>query len=154
MKGCDAVIGCDLHSYVEYRDKTAGLWKMVRMYVPYRWEPERLGLVEPFNGRNYELFAILAGVRGFAQPIAEPRGIPQDASNGVLCEYEAAEGWTHTPSWLTLAELRVASKDKKTYNKDERSYLKGFINGIEFMLGASWHWVDDIDVRVVFWFDN
>lgn len=147
-------MGCDIHSYVEYRNKDTGQWKMVRIYVPYRWEPERLRLVEPYNGRNYELFSMLAGVRGCATPIAEPRGIPQDASDGVLCEYEAAEGWTHTPSWFTLAELRVASKDKKTYNKDERSYLKGFISGIDFMLGASWHWVNDIDVRVVFWFDN
>lgn len=147
-------MGCDIHSYVEYRDKTTGLWKMVRIYVPYRWEPERLDLVEPFNGRNYELFAILAGVRGLAQPIAEPRGIPRDVSNGVLRKWEKDKEWNHTPSWLTLAELCVASKDKKTYNKDERSYLKGFINGIDFMLGASCHWVDDIDVRVVFWFDN
>ena len=91
-------MGCDIHSYVEYRDKASGLWKMVRIYVPYRWEPERLGLVEPYNGRNYERFSLLAGVRGFATPISEPRGIPQDASDGVRCEYESAEDWIHTPS--------------------------------------------------------
>ena len=147
-------MGCDIHSYVEYRNKDTGKWNMVRIYVPYCWEPERLDLVEPYNSRNYELFSMLAGVRGFATPISEPRGIPQDASNGVRREYESVEDWVHTPSWLTLAELRVASKDKKTYNKDERSYLKGLINGIDFMLGASYHWVDDIDARLVFWFDS
>lgn len=147
-------MGCDIHSYVEYRNKDTGKWNMVRIYVPYRWEPERLDLVEPYNGRNYNLFAILAGVRGFAIPIAEPRGIPQDASCGVRREYEMAEEWVHTPSWLTLAELRVASKDKKSYNKDERTYLKGLISGVDFMLNASWNWVDDVDVRMVFWFDS
>ena len=147
-------MGCDIHSYVEYRDKATGQWKMVRIYVPYRWEPERLDLVEPYNGRNYDLFSMLADVRGSATPIAEPRGIPQDASDEVRREYESVEDWVHTPSWLTLAELRVASKDKKTYDKEERSYLKGLINGIDFMLGASWRWVDDIDARIIVWFDN
>ena len=147
-------MGCDIHSYVEYRDKDTGQWKMVRIYVPYRWEPERLDLVEPYNSRNYELFSMLAGVRGFAAPIVEPRGFPQDASDGVRREYELAEEWMHTPSWLTLAELRVASKGKKTYSKDERSYLKELISGIDFMLSASWNWADDVDVRMVFWFDS
>lgn len=147
-------MACDIHSYVEYRDKTTSQWKMVRIYVPYRWEPERLDLVEPYNGRNYDLFAMLAGVRGCSTPIAQPRGIPQDASDGVRREYESVEDWVHTPSWLTLAELRVASKDKKTYDKDERSYLKALINGIDFMLDASCRWADDIDVRTIFWFDN
>lgn len=127
---------------------------MVRIYAPYRWDSERLELVEPYNGRNYELFSMLAGVRGFTTPISEPRGIPRDASDGVCCRYELVKDWVHTPSWLTLAELRIASKDKKTYNKDQRFYLKGLINGIDFMLGASYHWINDIDARIVFWFDD
>ena len=147
-------MGCDIYSYVEYRDKNSGKWNMVRMYVPYRWKPDGLNLVEPYHGRNYELFSMLAGVRGFATPIAEPRGIPQDVSDGVRREYNSVEDWVHTPSWLTLAELRVASKDKRSYNKDERGYLKELIFGINFMLLASWHWVNDTNARLVFWFDS
>lgn len=66
------------------------------------------------NGRNYDLFAALADVRnGYKSngklytitPIAEPRGIPSDASS-VYREY--ANEWRydgHSHSYFTLAEL-------------------------------------------------
>jgi hypothetical protein len=76
-------------------------------------------------GRNYGLFAILAGVRngrGFAgvkigeptTPISEPRGIPEDASPAYR---EIAEHWGsdgHSHSWLTLAELQRYDWDTNT----------------------------------------
>jgi hypothetical protein len=69
-------MGCDIHLFVEVRD--GGAWRPVKV----AWD---------MFGRNYDLFAILAGVRngcGFAGsvtgtgfvPISEPRGLPADLS--------------------------------------------------------------------------
>ena len=147
-------MGTDIHTRVEYRESDTGFWKMLYMYTPNKWHPEKLELVEPYNGRNYELFAALAGVRGWAEPIVAPRGIPQDVSNDVSDEYDREKDWVHTPSWLTLAELRVAAKDKKTYDKHVRNALKVLIGNVDFMFSAAWRWPDDVDVRIVFWFDS
>jgi hypothetical protein len=70
----------------------------------------------PLDGRNYDLFALLADVRngtGFAgvkrcdpiRPLAPPRGVPEDASYAWLAE---VDGWgidMHSHSYFTLAEL-------------------------------------------------
>ncbi len=58
--------------------------------------------------QNYELFAMLAGVRNYYQikPIAEPRGLPTDLSSFVAERAEAWYGDAHNYSWLTLQELK------------------------------------------------
>lgn len=71
--------------------------------------------IHPYENRNYDVFAILAGVRngiGFAgvdlgngfNPIAEPRGFPSDLSDYMK---HKAEEVVHTPSWLSLDELNA-----------------------------------------------
>lgn len=69
-----------------------------------------------YNGRNYDVFSILADVRngyGFAgvktgagfNPISEPKGLPDNVSTLV---YEASDAWGidgHSHSYLTLREL-------------------------------------------------
>lgn len=70
----------------------------------------------PLDDRNYTLFALLADVRngrGFAgvitgdriQPLAEPRGVPRDASYDWLstCDHWGPDMHSHT--YFTLAEL-------------------------------------------------
>jgi hypothetical protein len=60
--------------------------------------------------RNYELFAVLAGVArltndGF-QPIVPCRGLPEDLSPAIRAAAENPDGlWGHNYSWLTLKEL-------------------------------------------------
>lgn len=148
-------MGTDIHTHVEYREQETGNWKMLYMYTPYRWNPEKLNIVEPYSDRNYELFGALAGVRGWAEPIATPRGIPSDVSDGVSDKYNIEKDWgIHTPSWLSLLELIAAAQDKKTYDKNVRSSLKELISNIVFMLHSAHRWHDDIDVRIVFWFDS
>ena len=43
-----------------------------------------------YDSRNYQLFSILADVRGDYSPIVEPRGIPEDASTGYkyMCDQD------------------------------------------------------------------
>ena len=65
---------------------------------------------QPYHGRDYDLFAVLADVRndgrGWTPLIEENRGVPEDASEGWL---QFVDDWgydLHSKSWFTLAELR------------------------------------------------
>ena len=101
-------MGTDIHAFAERRG-------------PAGWEPcyesGETTEGEPFflrfycgQERNYELFAILAGVRrltndGF-QPIAPCKGLPDDLSPPVREAAESPDGlWGHNYTWLTLQEL-------------------------------------------------
>jgi hypothetical protein len=106
-------MGCDIHLYVEKR--TDGKW-----VAQGNFERDEDGYAQGgdryYDGRNYDLFAILANVRngrGFAgvktgdgfNPIAEPKGIPDDASAEIK---EIAESWDcdgHSHSHFTIREL-------------------------------------------------
>ena len=103
-------MGCDIHPHVERR--VNGKWEVLESDPP------------ALKHRNYNTFAILADVRngsGFAgirtgggfNPIAEPRGLPDDLSDelqGVKEErraYEDEPRWfgDHSFTWLTLREI-------------------------------------------------
>lgn len=148
-------MGCDIHPYVECRDKDTGKWVpiVMELVTPIRYKNSDQE-VSCYNGRDYTMFGVLAGVRGVNDPIVDPRGIPYDVTDYVKEKYEAGEDCYHTPSWLTLAELRLATKDKKRYNKMERASLKPLIHAIDFMGDQAWFFGSDMDIRVVFWFDN
>ena len=110
-------MGTDINMIAEVRRN--GVWKLSTAKVfknPWydpasdkKWAMEEYGS-KPDNSRNYDLFAILAGVRngeGFAgcrigeqfKPIADLKGCPDDMSkNKVL--FNDVYG-----SWLTLREL-------------------------------------------------
>jgi hypothetical protein len=89
----------------------------------YEYEPPastwgELKSVSPYDGRNYDLFAMLADVRngrGFAgcntgdgfTPISEPKGVPDDASAYYKWQANRYGVDGHSHSWLTLAELKA-----------------------------------------------
>lgn len=100
-------MGCDIHLYVEAREN--GVWV------------EKKG--DFYDGRNYNLFSVLAGVRNRHEiiPICEPRGLPEDVSESVRED----ECYDHSHSWLTLAELMA-------FDWTQTATLSGFVNGPEF----------------------
>lgn len=126
-------MGCDIHLYVEVR-QVDGSWKSADewakdedgyVYVPYE--------KQFYNGRNYDLFAILADVRngrGFAgiktgegfNPISAPRGIPADVSPEVKAKSDDWGGDGHSHSWHTVADLLAFDWTQTTINQ-------GWING-------------------------
>lgn len=151
-------MGCDIHIYVE--KKTSKAWEAIsgpnpyiadyEMYEKraleredvskaqnYRDEVSRMKQKEPvvmegwiYNGRNYNLFSILAGVRNTYEviPIAPPRGMPLEASGTVRNEHE---GWgldAHSCSYFTFAEiLKFDWENRGLENEgyvDEETYKK------------------------------
>lgn len=126
-------MGCDIHLGVEKR--VNGKWERVNPPDDYprdEWDKEQLAkhtlgsenhrwytarLAEKWYGdRNYEAFAVLAGVRNYfdIEPIAEPRGWPADMSEALKERIDfrkdrEIDDWLwfgdHTASWLTAREL-------------------------------------------------
>lgn len=112
-------MGCDIHFYVE--KKINGQWVSQDTWTREDADESDSYLTVPYgqayySGRNYDLFAILADVRngrGFAgiktgegfTPIAEPKGVPEDASAEVKEIVARWEGDGHSHSHLTLKEL-------------------------------------------------
>lgn len=138
-------MGCDIHLYVEKRNAD-GTWvavdKFVRDEADEPGEKGRLGVdyrTQIYSGRNYNLFAMLADVRngrGFAGiktgegfvPIAEPRGVPDDASPEFK---EIVEQWGcdgHSHSHHTLRQLL-------DYDWPQVSNLQGWVDAVSW---AKW----------------
>jgi hypothetical protein len=150
-------MGCDIHAIAEVR--TAGRWTASDWTV--------------FDGRNYGIFGFLADVRNYSESpvIAEPRGLPDDVDMTDEQRQEWADGWYHSASWLTLAELLAYDYDRVFWDRritrgnngaaraeegeGEHLPLREFLGEWYFTelqrLGALG--VPE-DVRLVFWFDN
>lgn len=112
-------MGCDIHAVIERRTKT------------HSGGHEWLHSGDPDIGRNYDIFAALAGVRNGVGmvPVAEPRGLPafdaderddRPCSEMVnLAERYGVDG--HSASWLTLAELKAFDTEQVVH--DDRLIL-------------------------------
>jgi hypothetical protein len=119
-------MGCDIHIHAEVKrgeawEKVGAIFKN-DYYDPerpsktdsdgYTWNPKYTD--EPYDGRNYRLFAILADVRNYDgwKPISSPRGLPEDVSPGIK---EKSDGWDcdgHSHTFFTLKELLDFNWDK------------------------------------------
>lgn len=121
-------MGCDIHMHVEC--KHDGVWKRHN--------------VEIYKGRNYELFGILAGVRGNSTPISYPKGLPVDVSYEVMQGHDLWGWGNHSASWLTFDEIWSSRFDYDNHSLD--------IIALD-MLSISRETRAE-DVRIVFWFDS
>lgn len=119
-------MGCDIHLVVEKRGENGEWVRAESMGQPW-WVKDGSQLEEPvrqewYRGRNYALFAMLAGVRNYPgldyksnkqllTPIAEPRGLPADVTEETK---KYSDEWGidgHSHSWLTLEELLAVDWD-------------------------------------------
>lgn len=125
-------MGCDIHEYYEVQQDD-GSWRLFNYQEKYREGNYEDGTPkydycamfdDPLHiGRCYRFFAFMANVRngsGFAgsdtgdelTPIAEPRGVPEDASDYYS---EVVDQWGddgHSHSWFTADELVNADWDQ------------------------------------------
>jgi len=110
-------MGCDIHLYTEAQktvnDKLQWInidnWRFNPYFTDGTDGEQKMEVKNLYRNRNYDLFTLLAGVRDYtgATPfIADPRGIPEDASPQTKEEAQRWGGDGHTHSWLTLAEIR------------------------------------------------
>lgn len=85
-------MGCDIHAGIER--KIEGKWILTEwLHIE----------------RSYTLFSRLAGVRAIGldpKPVAKPRGIPDEVSDGFKYHLNYWEGDAHSISWLTLEEMK------------------------------------------------
>lgn len=159
-------MGCDIHLYAE--KKVNDQWVTIDKWSDnpdYKSNPEgekpkiiKRGWSEDeiddrfyTDGRNYNLFCALAGVRKYIfsndpTQVAEEKGFPQDACNEIKEEYDSWGSDAHTASWLTLGELE--SYDWSEYGET----CNDFRNEVIPKMKAEN--VPPDDVRIVFWFDN
>ena len=150
-------MGCDIHFHIELLNGESNKWEHY---------------AAPNVKRNYDLFAVIADVRNYAniKPISEPKGIPDDISliTSIDCERIGRDGHSH--SWLDSSEIikledhlsEMATKDSsKNFLSYDLEY--GILNTYCFGDGfTSFLKYDDVeylpkpytDVRFVFWFDN
>lgn len=134
-------MGCDIHALIER--KVGNSW---------------LDSGDPDIGRNYEMFAALAGVRNRdgIVPIAEPRGLPgfkEWATYGGGERHIRWEDWSakpcramenmaeemgedgHSASWLTLAEIKAFDTEQTIH--DSRLVLERDEAGVATALCAA-----------------
>lgn len=121
-------MGCDIHMHVEC--KRRGEWVLHSEDI--------------YDCRNYELFGILAGVRGSSEPISYIKGLPSDVTDDVKSLYDSWEGGAHSASWLTFNEI---------YNS-RFYYENASLQHISFDMRRAKREAQAEDVRIVFWFDS
>jgi len=161
-------VGTDIHVFVEKFDEETKTWFMTKHEI------------EGAERRNYAFFGALANVRTWDDdPSREPKGLPEDASLGILDENKRWGTDSHSRSWETLerflellkkhsydfqdakiADLRVRQNN---LNKDEEAILNRYRNFENYVADWSCAWNSDIGAfipdtnlkfRVAFWFDS
>lgn len=111
--------------WAEVRKRTG--WEQIgHVFDEPKWMKTEEKTDQPYSGRNYNLFAMLADVRNrFDINGRAPRGVPTDATAEYLEEVEEWGGDGHSHSWLTLAELEA-------YDWDQTVRMGGFVTAKEY----------------------
>ena len=139
-------MGCDIHAHIEIKIKGKDHW--------IHWNQASIS-------RDYSLFEKMAGVRGsLSNAIYEPKGFPDDATEGTKLDYEQWGEDAHTPGYLNLKEIAEVEKwYGETYPGIASwnfSKQLGWLFGNTF--GGYFEFRHDYpeyleDARIVFWFD-
>ncbi|MFJ3877766.1 hypothetical protein ACIPW5_09940 [Streptomyces sp. NPDC090077] len=104
-------MGTDIHGFVECADE---------------WGEEpwcaAIDLALLYDGRDYDAFGCLFGVRNFAgfRPLAEGRGLPGDASPAVRAEHAGLGSDAHGATWIGWAELKRVDWSEPAQRVDAR----------------------------------
>ncbi len=109
---------------------------------------------QPYGGRCYRLFGVLAGVRDYdTEPISDVRGLPDDTSPEVMriSNVYGIDGHSHHHYYLDElldTPYYKMSEDELYDNGISPFFFKIMLDDISKISD------DPADIRVVFWFDN
>lgn len=149
-------MGCDIHMALERKYK--GCWIGIDAFRGHAMRFPRENKFDrsypAATGRNYALFAKLAGVRGEGP---EPRGLPDDASELTRAETEAWDGDGHSHSWLPLSEALtayLATIDDPVQLLTDNDHRVKYPAYYWFGVDCERNDPEIDDYRIVFWFDN
>jgi len=97
-------MGCDIHAMIERKSE-------------YSWW---INSGDPGLSRDYELFAVLAGVRNDndIKPISEPRGLPERVTDVFESWSSKWDSDGHSHSYVTLEELKAFDPNQEIDDKD------------------------------------
>lgn len=122
-------MGSDIHLFSEKKKSINGEDKWVNAdyweinpYFETDKDERELEIVSIYDDRNYDLFNVLAEVRGNGPSISPPRGLPDDVSSVVKKESDRWNGDGHSHSYFTLAEL------KEYYKNNSHTSHNGFLS--------------------------
>ncbi len=161
-------MGCDIHLFAEAKKiqkkenlinilqfwkKPEVVWQTIENWEEPLVEGSFYKVKNRFysNGRNYNLFCALCGVRRhqFIEPhhfISEPKGIPEDSCEEIKQQIEYWDSDGHSHNYNTLKELKEF--DWSLYGNTTKDFLDEVIPKLEAQQ------VPDTDVRIVYFFDN
>jgi hypothetical protein len=135
-------MGCDIHCYGEI--KKDGKWEKVGTeFLSCYYDSEKPGVFdkytdELYEGRNYDLFGILAGVRNSClETIDFARGIPSDVSDEVKTHVDYWDTDGHSHSHLTVKEVLEYDWDQ-SYVSDNSVYLDEYAGYTEYETSLDW----------------
>ncbi|MFD5846857.1 hypothetical protein [Streptomyces chartreusis] len=157
-------MGTDIHGFIEVRNSYIDSSEPDDDELLFRWHPA-MALNHVYSSRSYEAFGCLFGVRGRSfEPLAAQRGFPRDASRAVTRAFEWEREDSHSPSWISWAELegadwestgsfRVPSEPETLLTRRQvvRDEEWGDVWSVMTVL-ARRHGAEN--VRLVVWFDN
>ena len=142
---------------------------ILNKYIPSRmakesmhwWDAEDMGILpypytdEPYGGKCYSLFGILAGIRDTSNPMIgddpHPKGMPSDVSPQIG---QMGDDWDDSHSWnyFTVGELLDSHYAKMNTEELKELGIDPFFfnNVIPNLLELG----DKNDIRIVFFFDS
>ena len=130
-------MGADIHGFVEAK-------------IGDKW----VAITELYSdGRNYERFAALAGVRG---PGPEPKGIPDDISDTVKYWIDVWSDDGHSHTWFPIkeaAKIFINTKENSSTEQEIAHPIETFFNVDVAALKHNFG-VSKKNIRLVIWFDN
>ena len=157
-------MGADNCVFTERKNKETGKWENIDLY---RKTDDSFKLTSCFTNRDYELFALLAGVRGNVEPMVYPRGVPEDLSPEVQKIWDEGKDEFHSATWYDFVELSLREKagegkipdyfsdDCDDENPPMRDALAPLVNAVDQILDMNWiFYPKPGEVRIVMWFDS
>ncbi len=156
-------MGTDIHGFIEVKNSYIDSSEPEDDELFLRWHPA-MALDHVYDARSYEAFGCLFGVRGRSfEPAAAQRGFPEDASRAVARAFEWEREDSHSPSWISWAELAEVDWGELESVTGTEGYKR--LTRREAVRGADWGDVWTVmrilaerhgseNVRLVVWFDN